>query len=194
MEKDIVIRVATPDDAQGILAVYKPYIEKTAITFEYDVPSVENFRGRIEKTLSFFPYLVAESDGVIIGYAYASSYHPRAAFKWAVELSIYLDMDQRGHGLGKRMYSLLEEILKKQNIINLYASIAYIGKPDDHLTDASVKFHSAMGYEEIGRFTNSGYKFDTWYSTVWMAKYLSEHTSFPPEPVPFEQVRQHFGL
>ena len=94
MEKrNFHLRIAKPEDAEEILKVYAPYVEKTAITFEYEVPSVEEFRGRIENTLQHYPYLVAEDETGILGYAYAGRFQTRAAYDWAVETSIYIRMD-----------------------------------------------------------------------------------------------------
>ena len=90
------IRLADKNDAAALVAIYAPYVEKTAITFEYDVPSVEEFSGRIEKTLERYPYLVAEEEGVILGYAYVSTYYGREAYNWAVELSVYVADENRG--------------------------------------------------------------------------------------------------
>lgn len=96
----ITIRTAAPSDAEDMLRIYAPYIEKTAITFEYDVPSVEEFRSRIEHTLEKYPYLVAEEDGKIVGYTYASVFKARAAYNHCVETSIYVDMDCQRKGIG----------------------------------------------------------------------------------------------
>ena len=190
----IKFRSACEDDAKALLDVYAPYVEETAITFEYEVPSVEEFRRRVRTVLEFYPYIVAEYDGKIIGYAYASAFHPRAAYKWAVELSIYLDMDCRGLGLGRKFYELLEAILKEQHFLNLYASIAKIDCDDQHLTDASVKFHACLGYKTIGTFLKCGYKFNTWYDTVWMEKIIGVHETPPLPLLPFSAVKDQFGL
>ena len=96
----ITIRTANLDDAAALLAVYAPYVEQTAITFEYEVPSLEEFRGRIAHTLRRYPYLAAEESGEILGYAYTGPFGERAAYSWAVETSIYLRQDVRGQGLG----------------------------------------------------------------------------------------------
>ena len=117
-ENCIKIRMATPDDAEKILAVYAPYILETGITFEYEVPTVEAFRGRIENVLKKHPYLVAERNGEIIGYSYANPLGERAAFSRAAETVLYVKKDARGEKIGSRLYGTLEEILKKQkNII-----------------------------------------------------------------------------
>lgn len=107
---DIRIRVASEDDAEAILAIYAPYVIKTAITFEYEVPTLEEFRGRIHHTLQKYPYLVAEQNGKILGYAYVGPFHDRAAYDWAVETSIYVDENLRHSGVGGRLNRALEAV------------------------------------------------------------------------------------
>ena len=171
-----VIRLATVEDAPKLLGIYRYYVESTAITYEYDVPSLEEFEKRIENVLKNFPYLVAEQDGTILGYAYASKFHERAAYQWSVEMSIYLDKDQKRNGLGRMLYEELEKRLKDQGILNLYACIGYPEKEDEYLTYDSVRFHEKMGYTLIGEFHKCGKKFDRWYNMVWMEKIIGEHS------------------
>lgn len=173
------IRIATREDAEELLAIYAPYVKKTAITFEYDVPSVEEFAGRIDHILSKYPYLVAEKDEKIVGYAYAGTFYNRAAYDWAVETTVYVCEEQKKMGIGKCLYEALEEILAKQNILNLYACIAYPETEDEYLTKNSVKFHEHMGYRLVGEFCKCGYKFGRWYNMVWMEKYIGEHVERP---------------
>ena len=171
-----VIRLATVEDAPKLLEIYRYYVESTAITYEYDVPSLEEFEKRIENVLKNFPYIVAEQDGTILGYAYASKFHERAAYQWSVEMSIYLDKDQKRNGLGRMLYEELEKRLKDQGILNLYACIGYPEKEDEYLTYDSVRFHEKMGYKLIGEFHKCGKKFDRWYNMVWMEKIIGEHS------------------
>lgn len=109
IKQEPVIRLATPKDAEVLLAIYAPYVRDTAITFEYDVPELPEFRKRIESTLEKYPYLVAERNGIPTGYAYAGPFHPRAAYQHSAELSIYLSQDSRGQGIGKALYRHLEK-------------------------------------------------------------------------------------
>ncbi|MCQ2411671.1 MAG: GNAT family N-acetyltransferase [Sphaerochaetaceae bacterium] len=170
------IRIASENDAQQLVDIYSYYVQNTAITFEYEVPSVEEFKSRIRKTLLKYPYIVYERDGQILGYAYVGTFHDRPAYDWAVETSIYVQKDCKGQGIGKALYEELEKLLKKQNIINLNACIAYPATDDDaHLTKDSVLFHEKLGYKMVGEFHACGYKFDTWYNMVWMEKAISEH-------------------
>lgn len=120
-------RVARPEDAEALRTIYAPYVEETAITFEYEVPSVEAFRARITHTLATYPYIVAIEENNIIGYAYVGRLHERAAYDWSVETSIYVDRCARKHGLGRQLYERLEAILRAMNIISVNACIAYPG-------------------------------------------------------------------
>ncbi len=187
-EDHIRIRTASPEDAAELLAVYAPYVEKTAITFEYDVPSPAEFRERIERTLRRYPYLVAEENGAILGYAYLGPFVGRAAYDHSAEISIYLREDMRGQGLGRRLYALLEDIAKAQHILNLYACIGYPRQEDAHLTKHSVLFHEHLGYTQAGSFRACGYKFGTWYDMVWMEKVLREHPAHPAPVIPFPEL------
>lgn len=118
------IRFAKPSDARALLDIYAPYVENTAITFEYEVPTIENFATRIGKTLEKYPYLVAEEDGVVLGYAYASTYYARAAYDWAVELSVYVSQDARGKGVGSKLYDKLEDLLDQMGYMHFLACIS----------------------------------------------------------------------
>ncbi len=184
----ITLRTANPDDAPALLSIYAPYVRNTAITFEYDVPSVAEFQSRIENTLKRYPYLVALQDGHIVGYAYASPFHTRKAYEHCAEVSVYVSQTSRGGGIGKRLYTALEEILKQQNICNLYACIAYPEKEDEYLTADSVHFHEHLGYRLCGKFSACGYKFHRWYHMVWMEKKIKTHQSDQPEFIPFSKM------
>ncbi|MDO4632589.1 MAG: GNAT family N-acetyltransferase [Eubacteriales bacterium] len=180
--KDIYIRNVTPDDAEELLKIYAPYVERTAITFEYEVPTLEEFRGRICDTLKKYPYLAATDGEKILGYAYIGCFKGRAAYDWSAETTIYLAEGQKRKGIGKILYKALEDAAAKQNILNLNACIGYPREEDEYLTKASVLFHERMGYRMVGCFHNSGYKFDRWYDMVWMEKFIGEHT-VPAKPV-----------
>lgn len=189
-----VIRIARPQDAPALLEIYAPYVEKTAVSFEYDVPSVEEFRARIEDTLRKYPYLVAEADGKLLGYAYTHAFVGRAAYDHSAETTIYLREDMRGMGLGKRLYKALEDISAAQNIYNLNACIGYPEAEDAHLTMDSIRFHSHMGYRLVGRFHKCGYKFGTWYDMAWMEKIIREHPKNPEPVIPFPKLEDNISL
>lgn len=187
---DITIRTALLKDAQKLLEIYTPYVEKTAITFEYEVPTLTDFQQRICHTLEKYPYLVAQRDGEILGYSYAGPFKARPAYDWAVETTVYIRQDQKKTGLGRKLYKTLEAVLLKQNIQNLYACIAYTEAEDSYLTQDSVHFHKRLGYRLIGQFKQCGYKFDRWYDMVWMEKHLGNHEANPPAVIPFSEYRE----
>lgn len=178
----ITIRTATLSDAQALLNIYLPYVEHTAITFEYDVPSVEEFASRIKNTLQKYPYLVAEKNGRLLGYAYASPFHERPAYDWAVETSIYVDQNIKHQGIGRRLHNALEDALRSQGILNMNACIAYPPEEDEYLDKNSVEFHTHMGYRLVGEFYKCGYKFHRWYNMVWMEKLIGNHLSDQKPP------------
>lgn len=178
----ITIRMANPADAQALLNIYAPYVINTAITFEYDVPSVEEFASRIAHTLEKYPYLIAEEGGNILGYAYASPFHDRPAYDWAVETSIYVDQNIKHRGIGRKLHDALESTLREQGILNMNACIAYPPEEDEHLDKNSVEFHAHMGYRFVGEFYKCGYKFNRWYNMVWMEKLIGEHLSDQKPP------------
>ena len=176
-----VIRDARPEDAARLVEIYGWYVEHTAITYEYVTPSQEAFRGRIERTLARYPYLVAETDGVIQGYAYAGPLVSRAAADWSCEVSIYLDRGARGRGLGRMLYAGLEEALRSMGICNLYALVALPDTPDEYLTANSAEFHTHLGFREVGRLHRCGHKFGRWYNLIYMEKQIGRHApDMPP--------------
>jgi phosphinothricin acetyltransferase len=181
MTNQITIRMARPDDAAALLRIYSPYILQTGITFEYEVPSEAAFRKRIEGVLEKYPYLVAQEDGNIIGYAYAKELGERAAFSHSVETVIYLDRAQRGKRVGSLLYGELERILKLQNVTNLYAAVSYREREDETITHASPRFHLAMGYRKAAHFSRCGYKFGRWYDIVWYEKHIAAHEEKPDD-------------
>ncbi len=185
MPKNIKIRTARPEDAPELLKIYAPYVENTAITFEYDVPTLNDFRGRIEHTLKTYPYLVAERDGELLAYAYTGAFKERAAYAWSVETSIYVRQECRGLGLGRRLYAALEAVSRLQNVVNLYACIAYPKTEDEYLTRNSVDFHSHLGFKLVGEFHNCAYKFGRWYNMVWMELPVGEYLEKPRALIPY---------
>jgi Sortase and related acyltransferases len=191
MDANVSVRMATEADAEEILKVYSPYVTETAITFEYDIPSVAEFSRRIKDTLQMYPYIVTLEDKRIVGYAYASAFKERAAYNWAVETTVYLKQDCRGKGLGKKLYLTLEDILKHQNIINLNACIAYTSVDDAHLDNTSVAFHEHLGYSKVAHFTKCGYKFGTWYDMIWMEKMLGEHPDAPDPVISITEIQYY---
>ena len=190
----VTIRIAEPRDAAELLRIYSHYVRHTAVSFEYEVPTEEEFAGRIRKVLERYPYLVAERDGRIIGYAYAGRFQTRAAYQWSAEASIYIEKDQRRSGVGRALYTLLERILKAQNVTNLYAAVAApADEPDPHLTRDSLAFHQRMGFRAAGEFKRCGRKFDRWYNMVWLEKNLGSHGEEQAPVIPFPQWKNTPG-
>lgn len=187
-----MIRLVNENDAPRLLEIYSHYVQNTAITFEYDVPCLEEFRGRIRATLQNYPYFAAIRGDKIVGYAYAGRFHPRKAYDYAAETTIYLDKDARRQGIGKELYEALELALGMQNITNLIACIGFPEVEDKYLTRGSVDFHAHMGYRLVGQFHKCGYKFGTWYDMVYMEKCLSAHPEKPLPIAPFSQIAEKF--
>lgn len=195
MISELQIRAAKIEDVQDLLDIYAYYVEHTAITYEYEVPTPEEFQDRMRHTMEKYPYLVAETlRGQIVGYAYAGPYHPRAAYGWNAEMTIYMDHLRRGYGTGKQMYLLLEDILKAQGIVNAIALITPPKTDADRGEYNSMHFHERMGYEIAGRVECSGYKFDQWFDTVTMVKRLGTPQEQMPEIKCFDDVREQFFL
>lgn len=187
---EIKIEIAREEDAAELLNIYKPYVEETAITFEYDVPTVEEFAGRIRRIKKRYPYIVAKVADEIVGYAYAGAFKERAAYDWAVETSIYVKKGVTKSGIGKKLYQELEKALGLQGIINVNACIACPKIVDEHLDNNSVEFHKHMGYRLVGEFEACGYKFGRWYNMVWMERMLGEHPDKPVAVRLFPEVEE----
>lgn len=183
---EIQVRIAVPGDAAALLQIYAPYVSDTAITFEYEVPSVEEFQGRIEATLERYPYLVAELEGRPVGYAYASGFKERVAYSWSVETSIYVDRDLVHRGVGAALHMQLEEVLRRMGITNMNACIAVpAGTSDPYVSRNSQEFHAHMGYRLVGEFVLCAQKFGRWYNMVWMEKHIGPHLPGACEPLLF---------
>lgn len=172
MSTELKIREATLDDAARLVEIYAPYIRETAVSFEYEVPTVDEFKERIKNVKEKYPYLVCEKDDLIVGYVYASAYSKREAYDWTVGTSIYVDKNFRRMGIGSLLYKHLEEGLKKMGIENLLAGVAYCEREDEYLTKDSYKFHLREGYVMAGHLKDVGKKFDRHYDLLWMQKKL----------------------
>ena len=170
---DIEIRDALESDADVLLEIYSHYIRNTAVTFEIDVPSVAEFSERISRTKKKFPYICAVRGDRILGYAYAGPFIERCACRFSVELSIYVNPNERGCGVGRLLYETLERRLEEIGIKNMYAHIAVpTCAEDEYLSFDSKKFHERMGFVTVGKFTDCANKFGRWYSLVCMEKML----------------------
>jgi phosphinothricin acetyltransferase len=158
-----MIRFAKESDLPQILEIYGPYVLNTAVSFEYTVPSLEEFTQRFRDITRQFPWLVWEENGAVLGYAYASAPFTRAAYQWCAEPSIYLSPEIQGKGIGRKLYLALEQLLKQQGYRVLYALIT-----QENLT--SLAFHKKLGYTQIALLPDCGWKFDRWLGVVWMEK------------------------
>lgn len=183
---DFLIRVAKASDAAAIRDIYTPFVKDTAITFEVDVPTEADFQERILSTLEMYPYLAAEFEGELIGYAYAARQMERAAYQWNATLSVYLGR-QLGRGIGSALYRTLMDILKLQNIHNVYGGIT---SPNP----ASEALHSKLGFTLLGRYKQTGFKAGQWHDVVWYEKRLTDEEEalvslLPPSPpIPFSEL------
>ncbi len=190
MDNRFTIRLARPEDGDALAKIYAHYVKNTAVTYEYEPPTAEEFSTRISHVLEKYPYLLAEENGIILGYAYAGTFIARAAADWSVETTVYLAPEARGQGIGRWLYEALEQILWEQGIVNLNAAIA-VPSPDEdeYLSYDSMKFHSRMGYSLVGRFNKNAQKFGRWYDLIWMDKRLSEPRKNCPHPKTLDEVR-----
>ncbi|MBC7569604.1 MAG: N-acetyltransferase [Spirosoma sp.] len=170
----MTIRAATSADASAMLAIYAPFVLNTTFSFEYTVPTVAGFAQRIETIRERFPYLVAEQDGRIMGYAYASAHRDRAAYQWSVDTSVYIHPDAHRQGMARQLYTTLFDLLRRQGMYNVYAGIT-LPNP------ASEAFHRSMGFRPVGVYENVGFKFGAWHSATWLQMALQPHE---PDPVP----------
>jgi L-amino acid N-acyltransferase YncA len=155
-----LVRDARPEDAEPLLAIYRPFVVETTISFEIDPPSLTEFQERIYKALSGWAWLVAQVNGEVAGYAYGSWHREREAYKWSVETSAYIDATHRGKGLGRMLYGALMPRLAERGYCNAYAGIAL---PNE----ASIAFHRAMGFQPVGVFKSVGWKFGGWQNVWW---------------------------
>lgn len=174
------IRLARQADVDDLLAIYAPYLS-TTVTFEYVLPSREEFSRRIADVQARFPYLVLEEDGQPVGYAYAHPLGQRAAYQWSGELSIYLSPAAAGKGGGQPLYLALMELLRLQGMRTVYGVVT-------HPNPASEAFHAAMGFRLLGTQHNSGYKNGRWLDVALYEKPLSDYPDAPPVPVPLDQL------
>jgi phosphinothricin acetyltransferase len=172
------IRVAMPADAEAVAGIYDPIVRDTAISFETVPPTPEAMAGRISRTLTTHPWLVAERDGQVVGFAYAGLHRERAAYRWSVDATVYVGAEARGAGIGRALYKPLFQILRAQNFRSVYAGIVLPNA-------ASVGLHEAMGFTPLGVYKNVGFKQGAWRDIGWWQLDLSGSADAPQEPAPF---------
>ena len=175
------IRLATEADAEQMLAIYAPVVRETVISFEYEPPSLAEFRGRVRKTLEYMPWLVCDNDGEIAGYAYASPFRTRVGYQWACELTIYVHPGYHRCGIGRALYTSLFRCLALQGYCIALATIT-IPNP------ASIALHESVGMRHIGAYEKVGYKHGQWLDDgVWQIE-LRPTPAEPTPPVPWREL------
>jgi L-amino acid N-acyltransferase YncA len=181
------LRPARPTDAAGIRAIYGPIVAETAISFELDVPSVDEMARRITDLQNGYPWLVAEEGGEVAGYAYGSAHRTRAAYGWSTDVSVYVHPRAHRRGVGRALYAALLDLLRCQRYEQAFAGIA-LPNP------ASVGLHEAMGFTPVGIYRDVGWKLGRWHDVGWWQRRLrpadrdpaaAATTSPPAVPRPF---------
>ncbi|MEP7197490.1 MAG: N-acetyltransferase family protein [Saprospiraceae bacterium] len=175
MTNDFKIRLIDSTDAAATLEIYRPYVENTIISFEYELPTLKEWETRILTNTAEYPWLVCEYKNEIVGYAYGSKHRYRTAYSWSPESTIYLSDKFHRLGLAKILYETLFALLKLQGYVNVYAGV---GLPNA----ASEEFHLALGFYEIGIFKKVGFKLGAWHDTRWFQLHLIEHPDNPAKP------------
>jgi phosphinothricin acetyltransferase len=170
------IRIATRNDSPAIAAIYAPIVERTHISFELEPPDADEMWGRLSKALENHVGLVAEADGRIDGYAYASKYREKPAYKWSTETTIYVRDGARGKGVGRTLYKALLRILAAQNYRQAFGGIAL---PNE----ASIALHEAVGFKHVGVNPEAGYKLGCWHDLGWWSFQLNTGDGEPAPPV-----------
>ena len=180
-----IIRLTNEKDAEGILAIYAPYIKNTSYTFETEVPSINAFAERINNYMINWPWLVYEIDGIIAGYAYATRYRERTAYQWCTEASVYIHDDFQKKGIAKILYSALIEILRVQGFRNVYA---VINLPNEK----SVEFHEGCGFTHFATYGKVGYKLGKWKNVGWWQLSINDYSDEPAAPIKFSELNKDF--
>ncbi len=175
------IRFVKVDDAAQLLAIYSPFVTNTATSFEAVAPTVQQFAERITGYTGKYPWLVAEVNGQIAGYACASKHREREAYQWCVEASVYVHPAFYRQGIAQQLYTKLFYLLQQQQFVNVYAIIALPNA-------ASVALHQQMGFATVGVYENIGFKFGQWHNVLWMVKYINPHTANPALPLPVASI------
>jgi phosphinothricin acetyltransferase len=172
-----MIRPATAADAAQIAAIYRPFCEENCVSFETVAPDAAEIAARIERISQRFPYLVDETDGRVNGYAYASAHRERAAYRWAVEVTVYMHERSRQRGIGRALYLELIRRLRAQGLYKAYAGILIPNPP-------SQAFHEALGFRPVGVYHKIGFKLGAWRDVGWWELDLQPEFNAPDEPRP----------
>ncbi len=172
-----LLRPAGGGDAAGIAAVYRPYVTGSVASFELTPPTGEEIAERMHTGVRK-PWWVAERDGEVVGYAYASQYSPRLAYRWTVGTSVYLRADEQRRGTGRALYEVLLPVLADLGYVTAYAGIT-LPNP------ASVALHERVGFGPVGVFARAGFKDGAWHDAGWWQRSLGEAPVPPGEPLPW---------
>lgn len=178
-----MIRLASPDDAAAVAGIYGPVVAETAISFEIDPPSTDEMAGRIASTLRFAPWLVWVRGGAVVGYAYATRHRERAAYRWAVDVGVYIGRDHRRSGIGRALYRSLFALLRLQGFYVAHAGIALPNA-------ASVGLHESLGFRAVGVYRNVGYKQGAWRDVGWWQLALRDAEGEPSQPRTMDEVQR----
>lgn len=182
MTDPLRVRLADPDrDADAVAAIYRPAVESSIASFEEVGPDAAEMARRIRQTLTHTPWLVAEAEGGVVGYAYARLHRERAGYRWSVDVSAYVHADWQGRRVGRTLYDALLPILLSQGFVNVYAGIA-LPNP------ASVALHESIGMRRIGVYERVGFKFGAWHDVAWYGVRLTDPVGEPPEPIPLPEL------
>lgn len=178
----MIVRLADPDrDAAAVADIYGPAVLSSLASFEEDPPTTDEMAQRMRTTVERTPWLVAEDRGEVLGYAYAGPHHPRAGYRWSVNISVYVAPGHAGRGIGRGLYDELVGILRRQGFVNAYAGIT-LPNP------ASVRLHEAIGMRRIGLFAGVGFKHGAWHDVAWYHLRLTEPEGRPAEPIPLPEL------
>jgi phosphinothricin acetyltransferase len=177
------LRLATSTDAEQIQAIYAPFCRDTPVSFETEPPTVDEMRQRIVKTLSSLPWLVCDDGEHILGYAYASQHRDRAAYRWSVDVSVYVRDGYRRSGYGRALYTSLLNALRLQGFYNALAGVT-VPNP------GSVGLHEAMGFRPLGVYQGIGFKHGAWHDVLWLQLQLRERAFEPDEPLDVRVLRE----
>lgn len=183
----VTLRLASVDDAAEILAIYAPYCASTNVTFEVTPPTLEQMRERIARITDEYPWLVAEIDGQVAGYVYASRFRERAAYRWTAEVASYVSPAVQRRGLGRALYSTLISILRLQGFFKAIAGITVPNLP-------SIGLHESVGFTKAGVFPAVGHKDGQWLDVGWWELSLQPEISNPPDPKPIRLLRDSAAL
>lgn len=179
----MLIRAANTSDAAVCAAIYAPIVRDTAISFELEPPTAEEFSRRITKTLQAYPWLVMEKGGVVAGYVYASEYRERQAWQWAVSCSVHIHPAYQRQGVGRSLYSRLFEFLRLQGYYHVFAGTT--------LPNAgSIALHEKMGFTRTGTDRQAGFKMGAWHDVCRWQLQLRALSASPTAPVPFSRLPQ----